>query len=235
MMDSKVVSRGIKDYVWPMLKEGGFDDFSTRTAWRHHPDRIDVVNFQSFNTYNAAVIGCTTYSFAVNLGCYILGIPSPYGPGFMKEKKGRFLPVEAQCHFRGPLHPSISQPELLATDIWFIDEKGKNLAASLTDVVARLEDRGLKWFAQFQHSPDVLRILSEEPEQMSELWGFGRNPSPIRHYLTGYVALRLGEQRLAAEHLESALASGCFSAVSEQLAADIHAAQPPVAASGSHL
>lgn len=231
MMDSKVVTRGIKNGVWPVLKECGFDQFSSRTGWRHHSDRIDVVNFQSFNTYHASVIGCTTYSFAVNLGCYLLAIPSQYGPGFMKEKKGRLLPTEAQCHFRGRLHPGIPQPKRHATNIWFIDERGENLAASLTDVVARLEDHGLKWLAQSQNTPEVLRILLHEPEQMSELWGFGRNPSPIRHYFTGYVALRLGEQQLAAEHLESAFASGCFSSISEQLAADIRlAAQPGAAA-----
>lgn len=67
-MDSKVVNRAIKANVWPMLKEHGFGHFTTRTAWRHDHDRIDVINFQSFNSYQASVIGCTTYSFALRLG-----------------------------------------------------------------------------------------------------------------------------------------------------------------------
>jgi hypothetical protein len=84
-MDSKIVTREIRRFVWPRLKKQGFTEFSARTAWRHSKAKIDVVNFQSFNSYLAGVIGCTTYSFALNLGCYYLairgGLPVPFGKG----------------------------------------------------------------------------------------------------------------------------------------------------------
>ena len=73
-------------------------------CWRHHHDRIDVVNFQSFNSYQAAVIGCTTYSFGVNLGCYLLSIPYPIWAVHIKGKSGQLLPDESQCHIRGRFH-----------------------------------------------------------------------------------------------------------------------------------
>ncbi len=92
MMDSKNVNREIKSTVWASLKTRGFDNFSTRTAWRHHADRIDVVNFQLFNSYNASAIGCTTFSFAINLGCYLPYIPDQYGPGHVNRRTTSYFP-----------------------------------------------------------------------------------------------------------------------------------------------
>jgi hypothetical protein len=47
----------------------------------------------------------------------------------------------------------------------------------------------LAWFERLNQRNEVLRILREDDERMTELWGFGRNPSPIRSYLAGYVAM----------------------------------------------
>jgi hypothetical protein len=69
-MDSKDVSAELRKEIRPLLKDRGFQKFTSRYAWRVHDDRVDVVNFQSFNDYKARSLGCTTYSFAVNLGCY---------------------------------------------------------------------------------------------------------------------------------------------------------------------
>ena len=89
-----------------MLRAAGFTQFSPRTAWRHRPGRIDVVSFQSFNSYNAAVTGCTTYSFCVNLGAFLTAIPPDYEPHRIKTKAGQLLPHPAECHFRGRLNAS---------------------------------------------------------------------------------------------------------------------------------
>jgi hypothetical protein len=223
-MDSKVVNQGIRGRIWPRLRERGFGTFSSRSAWRHRSDRIEVVNFQSFNAYNAGVIGCTTFSFAVNLGCYLLAIPPRFEPSRIKATKGHLVPEEFACHFRGQLSPDVPQPKLLAKNIWFIDETGSNLALSLDDAWAALDGSGLPWFEQFASPAEVLRILRHEPEQQGHLWGFGNNPSPVRHYFIGYAALNLNDGILAKDHLQHALASGCFSSVEERLAKDIERA-----------
>jgi len=113
---------------------------------------------------------------------------------------------------------------MVSTDIWFIDESGKNLASSLDDVNAALRRTGFHWFEQFANPDDVLRILLTQHEQMSRLWGFGNNPSPLRSYMIGYVALSLGDERIAAEHLQAASASHSFASVHERLASDARAA-----------
>ena len=222
-MDSKIVNRSIRDRIWPRLRDHGFVS-SSRSAWRHHTDRVDVVDFQSFNSYNAQVIGCTTFSFAVNLGCYLLSIPPSDEPARIKQNGGRPIPAEYQCHFRSRLSPSIPQPQLNSADIWFIEESGKNLDSSLDDVWDNLQRTGLQWFEQFANPNDVLRILLTEQEQMSRLWGFGNNSSPLRHYLIGYVARSLGDAPIAAEHLQAASASQSFTSIQERLVFDARAA-----------
>lgn len=69
-MDSKIVNKEIKKTIKPFLQAVGFTKFSERNAWRYRDEFIEVINFQSFNSYLADGVGCTTYSFAINLGVY---------------------------------------------------------------------------------------------------------------------------------------------------------------------
>jgi hypothetical protein len=234
-MDSKVVSRGIKSSVWHALKDQGFTYFTTRTAWRYHPDRLDVVNFQSFNSYHASVIGCSTFSFAANLGCFLLYVPYEHGAAIIKDKMGLLLPDESQCQLRGRIKPADQRSlfERLVKkgtpkDIWFIREDGSNLESALKEVHDRLLGEGLRWFHRFEQREDVLRIFNSELEVMGELWGFGNNPSPHRSYCIGYSALALGRHELALPHLKSVLSSGCFPLVEGQLRAAVQAAAQTV-------
>lgn len=52
----------IRVEVRPLLIAAGFVRSTDRTYWRYHVDRVDVINFQSFNSYNAAALGITTVS-----------------------------------------------------------------------------------------------------------------------------------------------------------------------------
>ena len=204
-MDSKIVNREIKKTVWPALKRAGFDHFTQRTAWRHHEDSIDVVNFQSFNSYNADVIGINTFSFCVNLGKYLLYVPPTWD---VKVKGGIQLPNEAECLFRGRLFPNVAAAPSDKT-IWSIDASGKNLLWCIQDVLGQVST-ALEWFAALDERSHVLSVLLQKDEHMCRLWGFGRNPSPSRSYSTGYVALALGQQELARSKLQEAVDSKCF-------------------------
>lgn len=50
-MDAKTVNKAINLIIRPILQQNGFEKFSGRTYWRHHSDRIDILNFQSFSSY----------------------------------------------------------------------------------------------------------------------------------------------------------------------------------------
>ena len=220
-MDSKFVSAAIRAEIRPFLKEEGFSRFTGRTAWRYHDDRIDVVNFQSFNSYNAEVIGCTTYSFALNLGTYFGYIRDQFDADKNNLQNPDFRPAEYICHFRGGLTRSFWQWQLQRRDIWYIDRKGKSLEKSIRDTRRALARDGMPWFDGLADPHEVLRILKDEDEQFGKYWGFGRDPSPRRSYMRGYVALHLGYMDDAQEQLGNAIDSGCYKQTEDLIRSDL--------------
>jgi len=185
----------------------GFGQFTPRTAWRYSGEKIDVVNFQSFNSYLANAVGCTTYSFGVKLGWSFDAIPQS---ARVKRKNGHLRPDEYECHFRLALQKSIKQPNLKRTDVWYVDPTGKNLEIVVADVKKTVLEIGLGWFSRFGDMKEVLRTLLEDSESNEGTWGFGANPSPSRHFMMGFTALTLGKMDVARERIQKALDSGCF-------------------------
>lgn len=220
-MDSKVVSAEIRSEVRPFLKDEGFSRFTGRTAWRYHSDRIDVVNYQSFNSYNAEGIGCTTYSFALNLGTYFGYIRDQFDSDQNNLNNPKFRPAEYICHFRGGLSRSFWQRQLKRRDIWYIDPKGRTLKKAIRDTRTTLARDGMPWFDALKDPHEVLRILNEDDEAFGAYWGFGRNPSPIRSYMLGYVSLHLGNIEDARNHLGMAIDSGCYAQTEDLIRADL--------------
>lgn len=206
-MDSSVVNKEIKSTIRPLLQDIGFTKFTSRTAWRYSPGKIDVINFQSFNSYLANSVGCTTYSFCVRLGCSFDVIPRRHRT---KRKEGQLRPEEYECHFRLALQKSIKQSKLKRRDIWYVDPTGTDLEGVVADAKKVILETGLSWFTRFDDPNEVLRTLLEDSEGNERTHGFGANPSPMRHFMTGFTALAIGQTSLAKEHLGKALASGCF-------------------------
>lgn len=97
-MDSKGVNSAIRGEVRPLLIAARFERSTERTYCRYHVDRIDVINFQSFNSYNAGVLGITTYSFALNIGCYLKYIPDRYPTAPGRFMMSEWLSCEMGCH-----------------------------------------------------------------------------------------------------------------------------------------
>jgi hypothetical protein len=224
VMDSKDVSREIRSRIRPLLKGVGFSEFSSRTAWRFNSTRVDVVNFQSFNADLAEGLHSTTYSFALNLGCYFTFIPDRFGNKGLKFKGNFPLPEEARCPFRRQLHKTIQQPELSRSDIWYIDRAGKWLGPCIYDAGGVIARGAFPWFERFSDDAEVLRTLQDQSGE-NDTWGFGTFSSPIRHYLTGYTALYLKKYDLAIAHLEMALVLNCFQSVNHRIQSDIATAR----------
>src|SRR5581483_7188769 len=122
-MDSRVVGRELWKVVRPVLRDAGWTSFASRTARRYCDSRIEVISFQSFNTYLASAIGSTTYSFCVRLGCFFTAIPS-FG---VKLKNGLMIPEEYHCQLRYTVRKKLSQPECPRADVFYIDPKGAYL------------------------------------------------------------------------------------------------------------
>lgn len=193
-MDNRQVTKEINSVIRPILKKQGFDKFSGRTYWRYKTDRIDILNFQSFNAYNAKVVGCTTFSFAVKLATFINYLPITND---IKEKNGLKRPTEYQGHFRSGVTKRIEQKEFLRKDIWFIDNDEKYLTTAVNDCKTQIEQDGFEWYKQFDTNENVLRILMEDQVDMNRNWGFGNIDSPKRNKFIAYTALKLGKIELA--------------------------------------
>ena len=227
-MDSKTVNKSIREIIRPVLQEHGFSHFTERNSWRFNDNRIDVINFQSFNTYMADGLGCTTYSFAVNIGCYHKALPLIRHGNIKRNSDDELLPEEFRCPFRASLLRSIEQwlPGIIPRkfkrpEIWYISPEGEYLSAALEDALKQIEDIALPWFACLHDDHFILDLLQHKDEDMIELWGFGANPSPMRSYLTGYFAMYMGNNELAKTYLDAVLNADTFEDEKEMIKNDI--------------
>jgi hypothetical protein len=162
-IDAKVVNRALREIVWPDLKRLGFSRRTPRSAWRDRPDAIQVVNFQSFNSYLAEAIGSTTYSFGVNLGVFYPAIAEQSSDAAFIPDELR--PAEWHCQARKHLGKGIVQPNeplsrrwfdpraprsSLGTwvdrpDVWYVLDDGSNLDVVVNDARDRIIEIGLPW------------------------------------------------------------------------------------------
>jgi hypothetical protein len=218
---NSLVNRILRECIWPLLKEHGFATFTQRTSWRHTADRIDVVDFRPVGADRAHVLGCTPFSFSINLGIFFLAIPPQFGPDSIKRRVNVLLPQESLCHFRHPLTKARLDAEGTRPDIWYIDPQGSNAMAVVQEAATDLVQQAIPWFARYSAPNTALHILLNDDENFATVWGFGRNPSPIRHYLTGYMALAQRQYELAMIHLKAALDTGIFEATQVQLLHDV--------------
>lgn len=205
-MDKKTVEKALKEALWPLLKQHGFQTFKGRTAWRHTEKRIDVVEIQFFPKEKADQWGITPYSFALPVGCFFTFVPYSLSASRVKTNGEILLPLEHQCGIRRAPNKTLKQRESKIPNIWYIDPKGKYLNAAVEDAKSLFDKEILLWFERFNDLKEVLRILLEDEEDMNNSgWGFGANHSPARYYFSGFVALELGEWSLAKKLLQQAL------------------------------
>ena len=202
-MNSAVVNRPIRALVWPILRDHGFTAFTSRSAWRQHESGVDVVNFQSFNRYLADSVGCSTFSFAVNLGISLACVPDDGPP---PTRAGVACPEEYACHIRRRLHSTLSTLPRYP-DIWLVNEDQAECEATVQATALELVETALPWFDAFRDPRAVYALLLDEREPPDALTQLPGAPgSPIRNIVSGYVALKLGQEEQAASHLRHALA-----------------------------
>ena len=173
-MDSRDVTREIRRVVWPALHDVGFNSFTGRTAWRYGDSAVDVVNFQSFSASLADSVGCTPFSFSLNLG---VGVAGDTEARVLKpDKQGRARPAEWECTKRTRLAKSMQQPlfepftaqsssrwprslrlhreglkRVMRSDrhdredIWFVFADGSNVNEMVGDALRAIRDTGFAW------------------------------------------------------------------------------------------
>jgi hypothetical protein len=143
------------------------------------------VDFWSFNSYTAATMGVTTYSFQVNLG--IRARCSSNGRSFVKIRDGKLRPREAECDVRRVLRKTIAQSETEKPYVWFVRSDGSNLSETVDDARSVLLTAGMAWVDEFSDLSRILSFAQSEPEEwdakgttITGTWGLGRLGCPVR-------------------------------------------------------
>jgi hypothetical protein len=143
------------------------------------------VDFWSFNSYTAATMGVTTFSFQVNLG--VRALCSSQGREFVKLRDGKLRPREPECDVRRVLWKTIQQTETDKPYVWFVREDGSNLEQAVEDARAVLLTTGMAWIDEFSDLSRILSFAENEPEEWDDAgttitgtWGLGRLGCPAR-------------------------------------------------------
>lgn len=178
-MTNKDVNRALREVVWPALKREGFCHRTARTAWRDHPDHVDVVTFWSHNLYNAGVLRINTISFQLHLGVQ----PHCRTTQETPTKDGLLRPPEASCAFRRTLLRPFHQHETDRREVWFVRSDGSNLDEVMEAARNALLDDGLAWFASLDGVERMLEAARYTPEDLTATWGMGNFGSPHRRSL----------------------------------------------------
>jgi len=209
-MDSKVVNKLIRSEVWPALRYQGFSRFDTRTAWRDRGPIVDVVNFQSFNTHLADRLGCTTFSFALNVGVYLRG--SAFDRRVRIDAAGA-RPHEYECSFRANLKKRTSVDEFAREDIFYIAPDGRTMGAVMDEVLFLLESEAPPWFAAFSDLGNVVQALSGRDVGLkgTERLGLGASGRPGSYSATDLLASLQLERH--AHQPEEVSAATCLEAI----------------------
>jgi len=197
-MDSKVVNKLIRSEVWPVLRQEGFSKFDTRRAWRYRGPFVDIVHFLSFNSYQAEGVGCTTFSFALNLGVYLLG--GLYERTVKVEAGGSLRPHEPECPFRVNLKKRSAVDGYARDDIFYVAADGSTMSAVLAEVLFLLKNEALPWFGAFSNLGKVLATISDESACLEGTGRLGlgivgaRDSYATNHLLAGLKLTRHAQQ-----------------------------------------
>ena len=158
-IDGKVVSRAVKAEVRPLLKEAGFASFTDRKGWRDTEFTIDHVTVRSFNAYTAGVLGCTSYSFTVEVGVFY----RCFGPDLSR-------PQDYNCTFRAILGKTIRQPFFMTEwgpatdrpDVFHVLPDGSNLDEVIEDAKRVLSRQGIPFMERFNDPARAFEALMTE-------------------------------------------------------------------------
>ena len=199
----------IRQYLKPVLKKAGFTQFTTRSAWRYHNQRIDVFRFQVHKASNPFGRDADQ-SFSLELGCMLDYIPciTTKEPVRMVQNEPR--PEIFHCTFQRTLQGPVSCRPLGQPYTWRLPAHSGALREALQNVADQLQSEGFFWYQQFDDPRFVLDFLSSPEERKDGTWGYGRAGTPVRQFLVGFAAIRAGYYELAKESLHAVQCSPAF-------------------------
>jgi hypothetical protein len=214
--DSNAVAKALKADVFPVLREFGFSEFKTRTAWRTDTNTIAVLDFRSLGSYLGSAVGVTSHSFGAAAGLYYKAM---HATPWAKEPVPGF-PEEWRCQARRVLRKRVFQFWCWRPDVWYVNRKGTNLDAVVADTVRAVREEALPWLKDMSDMHRALEAFESRPESemrpgiMHEILG-GVPNSCARAEATSALALACGQRDRARAAWERMLGNPYYKGPSE--------------------
>lgn len=204
-----MTTRSLRSAVFPALKAQGFDEWTSRKAWRRRDGAIQHVEFRSCNVADAERFGCTSASVSVWLGMSFPLIPiltsakdGPHGP----------RPAESQFPVRAELAPRSARAAKYGPKIWQV-ETPEDASLVARDIADQFQDFALGWLDKDWNLKEMLAVLlaAEHPPVIetrahgAQLWvDAGILGSPHRARMIADLAATTGNFALAAKQYDLA-------------------------------
>ena len=138
--------------------------------------QVDSINFQSFNSYLADGVGCTTYSFAINYNvfykCYE---KTPWFDSDIPTKPSEYIWTE-----HGRIEKTLNQAKLFhpygkydgkdRDDTWYVKEDGSNLDEVIKNAKENIRSGGLRYFEKKSNLSEVIKEYEKEAQERGMFW-----------------------------------------------------------------
>lgn len=191
-----------------MLRAEGFNDWTSRSAWRRNGGRIEHVEFRSFSTHYAESFGCTPASVSVWLGIQLPEFSVQFNP---KAGPKGIRPIESGMPIRGDLAPNLDLRQRNPLKIWRI-ETLEDAEACASDIANQFRSYGLSWINRTFDIASLQSLLlndaTTELQAMpngAHLWiDAGALDSPNRNRKIAELARAQGNYALASDRFERA-------------------------------
>jgi hypothetical protein len=201
-IDRKTIVKAYRALIWPVLEADGFTTFKGSAAWRYREKIIDVIDIMFFPISKTRQWGLDPHCFALSGGVFYPFIPY-IGPAIPVDKAGKLQPPEIACTDRVTPNRRMKQSHNYP-NIWNIAADGSNLKDVFSDVKFVLEQELLP---HLNAQGNLLKRLNEMLEAHAKL----AKIHPGGYYYQGFIALELGEWRLARDSLRKALETDLYS------------------------
>ena len=194
------VTKELKTVVFPILRDAGFSEFTSRTGWRFRDHGTDVIEFRSLGSYVGGAVGVTSHSVAAAAGVYYRAVhQAPWATAAMPLR-----PQEPACHARLFLRKSLLQLVFWRPDVWYVSRTGGNLPRVIADLARAVQRQALPWLQELGDLERALGVFESRPDQTMSpgitrgMYG-GTIDSFARAELASALALALADPRRARE------------------------------------
>jgi len=147
-----LLTKEIRERIFPILKNNGFDHFSGRKAWRRFNDKVYLFLISGVGAYFSTVTGYPSISVTSSINIFYINFPDQrkcrkYG------KSDKPLPSGTECHLRfglDKIDPQVeycknleSPIEANRRDVWWVDPGGNNIQSVVEDLARVTEEYAL--------------------------------------------------------------------------------------------